>query len=59
VRERDLAGLQTGLVDDVALGGQVEPDGNVRVFIVVEEVALARLFSLLLGSLLDVCQKGL
>jgi hypothetical protein len=59
VRERDLAGLQTGLVDDVALGGQVKPDGNVRVFIVVEEVALARLFSLLLGSLLDVCQKGL
>jgi hypothetical protein len=59
VRKGDLAGLQTGLVDDVALGGQVEPDGGAGVLIVVEEVVLASLFHLLLGSLLDVCQKSL
>ena len=60
MREGDLARLETGLVGDMALGGQVKPDRNVcRIFIVVEEVALARLFDLLLGSLLDMRQKGL
>lgn len=59
--EDDLAGLETGLVDDVALSGQGEPDGQVgRVLIIVilEKVALSGLGSLFLGGLFDVSQKG-
>jgi hypothetical protein len=60
VRQGDLAGLQAGLVGNVALGGQVEPDGLGRgLGIVLEQVALGRLAGLLLRGLLDVREEGL
>ena len=64
VRQGDLAGLQAGLVGDVALGGEGQPDGGVLqgvldvVVIVAEEAALGGgVVCFLLGGLLDVCEQ--
>lgn len=60
VRQDDLAGLEAGLVGDVALGGQVEPDGLLNgLVVVVEEVAFCGLGGLVLGQLVDVREEGL
>ena len=66
VRQGDLAGLQAGLVGDVALGGQGQPDGGVLqgvfdvvVVVALEEVALGGgVVCFLLGGLLDVCEQS-
>ncbi len=59
VRQRNLAGLQAGLVGNVALGGQRQPDGRLggEAFLVVfigEQVALVGGLGGFLGGLLDV-----
>jgi hypothetical protein len=60
VRQGDLAGLQAGLVGDVTLGGEGQPDGlGDRLLVILEQVALGRLVGLLLRSLLDVCEQRL
>ena len=63
VRQGDLAGLEAGLVRDVALGGQGEPDGRLvdvgLALGVVEDVLLGGLVRLLLGGLFDVREQGL
>jgi len=59
VRQRDLAGLQAGLVGDVALGGEGEPDGRVLGLVVLEQVLLGGLVGALLGRLLDVREQRL
>jgi hypothetical protein len=59
VRQRDLARLQAGLVGDVALGRERQPDCLFRVAVVVfEKVALGRGLGLFLGGLFDVCEEG-
>jgi hypothetical protein len=59
--------LEAGLVDNVALGGESQPDGRlVGVFRaqggvgggVVEEVAFLCVESLLVGRLFDVCEES-
>lgn len=55
----NLARLQTGLVGNVTLGGEVQPDRCLGgIVVVAEEIFLAAFFRLLGGSLFDVREKG-
>lgn len=59
VRQRDLAGLQLGLVGNVALGRQRQPDGGLGgetalVVLIGEQIALRGRLGGFLGGLLDV-----
>ena len=62
VRKLNLTGLQTSLVDNVALGGQSQPHGGIGgefvVVIVGEEVLLGRLGFSLGGGLLDGAEES-